>query len=86
MAFARYNVLQDAGHALGVPALLQQTGLIAGDDAFRGSVIVYAALLLAPAAAYFRLWSAVESPSLVRRPWLPCHQAHPLAAHFSVRH
>jgi MFS family permease len=65
MAFARYNVLQDAGHALGglaagLPALLREGGLVAGAPALRWSVLAYAALSLAPAACYAGLSPAVE--------------------------
>ena len=71
MAFARYNVLQDIGHALGglaagMPALLQESGILAGPPAFRWSVAGYAALSLVPAAAYLRLSSAVETPGISR--------------------
>jgi MFS family permease len=65
MAFARYNVLQDIGHALGglaagVPAWFQETGLLAGPLALRWSVGAYAALSLLPGATYVGLSSAVE--------------------------
>jgi MFS family permease len=65
--FARYSVLQDVGHALGsllagLPALLERTGQSAGSTAYRSSVILYAALMLLPAASYLRLSGAVEPP------------------------
>jgi MFS family permease len=65
MTFARYNVLQDVGHALGglaagLPALLREGGLLAGAPALRWSVLAYAALSLAPAACYIGLSSGVE--------------------------
>ena len=65
MAFAKYNVLQDIGHAVGglaagFPALLQESGVLAGAPSLRWSVAAYAALSLAPAAAYLRLSTAVE--------------------------
>ncbi|MGH7509260.1 MAG: MFS transporter [Gemmatimonadales bacterium] len=68
-AFARYNVLQDIGHAVGglaaaLPALLQESGILAGAPALRWSVAGYAALSLAPAAAYLRLSTAVETPGV----------------------
>jgi MFS family permease len=70
--FARYNVLQDVGHALGgllagLPALLEGAGL-AGPLACRSAVLAYAALMLAPAIAYLRLSGVIEplpSPSRV---------------------
>jgi MFS family permease len=70
-AFARYNVLQDIGHALGsllagLPALVETT---AGAPAYRGSVLAYAGLMLLPALAYLRLSAAVEPPpAATRRP------------------
>ncbi|HJR49879.1 MAG TPA: MFS transporter, partial [Gemmatimonadales bacterium] len=71
MAFARYNVLQDIGHALGgltagMPALLQESGILAGTPALRWSVAGYAALSLVPAAVYLRLSRAVETPGISR--------------------
>jgi hypothetical protein len=71
MAFARYNVLQDVGHALGglaaaMPAVLQESGILPGTPALRWSVAGYAALSLVPAAAYLRLSAAVETPGISR--------------------
>jgi MFS family permease len=65
--FARYSVLQDVGHALGslvagLPALVEESGLAPEHAAYRSSVLVYAALMLLPAAAYLRLSRAVEPP------------------------
>jgi MFS family permease len=62
--FARYNVLQDAGHALGsllagLPALLQRAGTVEL-PAYRSSVAVYAALFLAAVPLYLRLSPAIE--------------------------
>lgn len=66
MVFAKYNVLQDVGHAVGsllaaLPSVLQQSG-VAGLASFRTSVAVYALLSFLPALAYWRLSSTVESP------------------------
>jgi MFS family permease len=66
MVFAKYNVLQDIGHALGallaaLPSVLQQSG-VANLPAFRTSIAVYAVLSLLPALAYWRLSSTVEAP------------------------
>jgi MFS family permease len=66
MAFAKYNVLQDIGHALGglaagLPALLKDSEILAEAPALRWSVAGYAALSLAPAAAYLSLSTAVEA-------------------------
>ena len=72
-AFARYNVLQDIGHALGsllagLPALVE-TAAGAGAPAYRGSVLAYAGIMLLPALAYLRLSAAVEPPpAATRRP------------------
>jgi MFS family permease len=71
LAFARYNVFQDVGHALGglaagLPAVLQQSGLAAGAPAFRWSVAAYAVLSLAPAVAYLGLSDGVERISVSR--------------------
>ena len=71
MAFAKYNVLQDVGHALGglaagLPALLQESGILAGPPALRWSVAGYAALSLAPAAAYLRLSPAADTLGVAR--------------------
>ncbi|HSD29703.1 MAG TPA: MFS transporter, partial [Vicinamibacteria bacterium] len=71
MVFARYNVVQDAGHAAGgllggLPALLQGAGVVSGDASFRLSVLVYCGLVLLPAVAYLGLSSAIERRSLER--------------------
>jgi MFS family permease len=71
MTFARYNVLQDIGHALGglaasLPAVLEQGGFAAGPVAMRWTVAAYAALSLAPAAAYLRLSAAGATQSAQR--------------------
>lgn len=66
-AFAVYNVLQDAGHALGsllagLPVALQRVGAPALGS-FRLSLLVYAGLSLAVVPLYLRLSPAVESPA-----------------------
>ena len=70
MAFARYNVLQDVGHAAGglLAGLPSVLGNLGADHwlAFRGSVGVYAALSLVPLAAYLRLSPAIEQARVVR--------------------
>lgn len=68
MAFARYNVVQDAGHALGglmgaLPSAFEGAGVASAGGAFRLSVLVYAALVLLPAAAYLGLSRAVDGPA-----------------------
>jgi MFS family permease len=70
MVFAKYNVLQDVGHALGsllaaTPSLLQQSG-VTSITAFRASVAVYAVLCLAPLLAYWRLSPTIERPRVAR--------------------
>jgi hypothetical protein len=64
-AFAVYNVLQDAGHALGSLAAILPKGLAAAGasqvGAARTTMLVYAALCLAPAIFYARLSPTVET-------------------------
>ena len=72
MAFAKYNVLQDIGHAAGsllagMPMLLQHVGVAEPSTAFRASILTYAALSLLPAFVYARLSQAIETPRLSRR-------------------
>jgi MFS family permease len=72
LAFARYNVLQDAGHALGgllagVPVLLRAGFALEEVAAFRVALLGYAGLLLLTVVAYARLSSAVEAPQDLRR-------------------
>jgi MFS family permease len=64
-AFAVYNLLQDAGHALGgllaaAPALLRQATGVATLTSMRATIGLYAALFLAPALLAARLTPAVE--------------------------
>mgnify|MGYP001226874659 CR=1 FL=1 len=73
-AFAWYNVLQDAGHALGalmagLPTLLRHVGDMSETASFRGSFVLNAALILVPALLYLRLSPGVEvsSPHLERK-------------------
>ncbi len=67
-AFAVYNVLQDAGHALGsllagLPVVLQRVFGASALGSFRLSLLAYAGLSLAVVPLYLRLSSAVESPA-----------------------
>lgn len=64
-AFARYHLLQDAGHALGgllagVPTLLREAQGVAEVPALRLGLATYTLLLLACAPLYLALSSAVE--------------------------
>jgi MFS family permease len=66
-AFAWYNVAQDLGHALGsllagLPTLLVAWGLASGLDAHRATMLVAAALTLAPLPLYLGLGESVEVP------------------------
>ncbi len=66
-AFAWYNVLQDAGHALGSllagsPVVLRRLLAVDEPTSFRLAWGEYALLLLASAALYARLSPAVEAP------------------------
>jgi MFS family permease len=71
MVFAKYNILQDVGHALGallaaLPSVLQHGG-IANLPAYRSSIGVYAALSLLPALAYWRLSAKAAAARVVAR-------------------
>jgi MFS family permease len=76
-SFAVYNVLQDAGHAVGAllagaPALLAGAGAPPAVSSSRSAVLLYAALVLLPCALYARLSPAVEpTPSERRVPASP---------------
>jgi len=64
-AFAWYNVLQDAGHALGslmagLPVLLRRSPGMEEILSFRISVGVYAALMLLTSLLYLKLSSGIE--------------------------
>ncbi len=66
-AFAWYNVLQDAGHALGsllagLPFILKKIFVIGEVEALRGTVLFYSVLILIPILFYSRLSSKVEIP------------------------
>jgi MFS family permease len=65
-AFAWYNVLQDAGHALGslmagLPVLLRRLGGMDEAGSFRGALLVNAVLILVPALLYLRLSRGIEA-------------------------
>jgi MFS family permease len=69
--FAWYNVVQDAGHALGalaagVPALFRAVHLSA-DDSMRAAVGIYALLLAVTALLYTRLGREVEAEAPAAR-------------------
>jgi len=76
-AFAWYNVLQDAGHALGsllagLPALFRAIAPMPEPVSLRAAVLVYAFLLLVTAILYRGLSPAVESVApRVRTPVSP---------------
>jgi len=75
LAFARYNVLQDVGHAVGgllagLAGLLRGLGISGETDAYRISLFAYAGLCLLPAAAYLRLSPKVEARVSVPGPRL----------------
>src|SRR5262245_41271545 len=63
--FAVYNVVQDAGHAIGgllagLPEVLRRVAGIDQASSFRAAIAAYAALLIAAALLYTRLSPAVE--------------------------
>jgi MFS family permease len=65
-SFAWYNVLQDAGHALGgllatLPAVLQQLGGLSEITSLRASLGLYVLLQLATAVLYAGLSPAIET-------------------------
>jgi predicted MFS family arabinose efflux permease len=67
MAFAKYNVLQDIGHATGsllaaAPVLLQRVTSFDAAQSLKASVFIYGALSLLPVLAYLRLSPRVEVP------------------------
>ena len=66
LVFARYNVLQDVGHALGsllaaAPSMLQHLVAMNAPAAQRGAVLMYAVLSAIPLLVYARLSPAIES-------------------------
>src|SRR5215831_16357093 len=66
VVFARYNVLQDAGHAFGsllaaTPMLLEHGAGLGAPAAQQAAVLIYAALCVIPLFAYARLSPAVET-------------------------
>ncbi len=70
-AFAWYNVLQDAGHALGsiaagLPVLLESAAGASPAGALRAAVVANAALALLTVAVYLRLSPAVEQARATR--------------------
>jgi MFS family permease len=74
-AFAKYNVAQDAGHALGsllagLPALLRSVFAVGETESLRLGVLVTALLLLATAVLYRGLSDAVEAEDGRRKPTL----------------
>jgi MFS family permease len=71
MTFAKYNVLQDFGHAAGsllagLPVLLHHFAGIAPDAAQRGTLWLYALLCAVPLFAYARLSAAIETPHVTK--------------------
>jgi MFS family permease len=71
VAFAVYNIVQDAGHALGallagLPALLRGVGAAGETDSLRVAILVYAGLLAITAVLYRGLSAGVEQAASVR--------------------
>jgi MFS family permease len=72
MAFAKYNVLQDIGHAAGsllaaLPALTSSVLHVQESTAIAASIWVYAMLCAIPLIAYARLSPAIESNRTIER-------------------
>jgi len=73
MAFAKYNVLQDIGHAAGsltaaVPALVAESLHVSEASATRGSIWTYAVLCALPLIAYMNLSASIDAHRSVERP------------------
>jgi MFS family permease len=71
-AFAWYNVLQDAGHAIGglaagAPVLLRRIGSFDELLSLRVAVLIYTGLVATTALFYSRLSPATEAPSATTR-------------------
>jgi MFS family permease len=71
MTFAKYNVLQDIGHAVGsllagLPALLHAVAGISPDAARSDALWVYALLCGVPLLAYARLSTQIEAPRVTK--------------------
>jgi MFS family permease len=71
MTFAKYNVLQDIGHAVGsllagIPALLHAFAGIAPDAAQSTALWLYASLCAVPLIAYARLSATIEAPRVTK--------------------
>jgi MFS family permease len=70
LTFAWYNIVQDAGHALGAllaaaPALFSAAAHVTGPESIRLAVGLYSFLLLVTAALYAGLSPAIEPPAAV---------------------
>jgi hypothetical protein len=70
--FAVYNVLQDAGHAVGglaaaLPSLIRRVSTVDEASAFSASVLCYAAVAAVPILLYLRLSPAVEASKVAAR-------------------
>ena len=71
MTFAKYNVLQDIGHAVGsllagLPALLHAAAGMSPDAARRDALWLYVALCAVPLFAYTRLSAQIEAPRVTK--------------------
>lgn len=71
-AFARYNVLQDAGHALGgllaaAPVILREIAGVGEIASLRLALAGYACIWVATAVVYSRLSLAIERPRAAER-------------------
>jgi MFS family permease len=69
--FAAYNILQDAGHALGglsaaLPTVLERLGIAREEQAFRISILVYSGIMLSMLLLYLRLSAATAAAAPAR--------------------
>ena len=72
MAFAKYNVLQDIGHAIGsllaaLPVVIETTLGTSAAGAHRASIWLYALICAVPLLAYAKLSPAIEEGRVLRR-------------------
>ncbi len=70
--FAVYNMLQDAGHALGsllagLPEVVRKVAAVDAPSSLRIGMLAYAGLCLVPVALYLRLSPAIESARRAER-------------------
>ena len=83
MAFAKYNVLQDVGHAVGsllaaLPVFIETAFGTSTDSAYRASIWIYGVLCAVPLMAYAKLSAAIEESRVLGRIRLSAESRHTL--------